>query len=120
MGKQDNIYEKGNLSGLPFTFNEEVTEVFEDMIKRSVPGYKTSLNIIAHYAKKFYKTDTNCYDIGCSLGASSFSILQGANKAKVIAIDKSEAMIDECERIFKNYKNPSSLVFLNEDIMEAI
>ena len=46
MGKQDNIYEKGNLSGLPFTFNEEVTEVFEDMIKRSVPGYKTSLDII--------------------------------------------------------------------------
>jgi hypothetical protein len=42
MGKQDNIFEKGNLSGLPFTFNEEVTEVFEDMIKRSVPGYRTS------------------------------------------------------------------------------
>ena len=35
MGKQDNIYEKGNLSGLPFTFNEEVTEVFGDMIERA-------------------------------------------------------------------------------------
>ena len=43
MGKQDNIYEEGNLSGLPFSFNQEVTEVFEDMIDRSVPGYKTSL-----------------------------------------------------------------------------
>ena len=119
MGKQDNIYEKGNLSGLPFTFNEEVTEVFEDMIKRSVPGYKTSLSIISHYAKNFYQDDTNCYDIGCSLGASSFAILQGANKAKIIAIDKSEAMIEECERIFKNYKIPSSLTFLNEDVMES-
>ena len=119
MGKQDNIYEKGNLSGLSFTFNEEVAEVFEDMIQRSVPGYKTSLNIITHYAKNFYKDDTNCYDIGCSLGASSFSILQGANKAKITAIDKSGAMIDECERIFKNNKNPSSLIFLNEDIMES-
>ena len=57
MGKQDNIYEKGNLSGLSFTFNEEVAEVFEDMIQRSVPGYKTSLNIITHYAKNFYKDD---------------------------------------------------------------
>ena len=28
-------------------------------------------------------------------------------------------MIDECERIFKNYKNPSPLIFLNEDIMES-
>ena len=36
VGKQDNIFEDGNLSGLPFTFNQEVTEVFEDMILRSV------------------------------------------------------------------------------------
>ena len=119
MGKQDNIYEKGNLSGLPFSFNEEVAEVFEDMIERSVPGYKTSQSIITLYAKKFYREDTNCYDIGCSLGASSFSILQGANRAKIIAIDKSAAMIDECERIFKNYENSNSLIFLNEDIMES-
>ena len=119
MGKQDNIYEKGNLSGLPFSFNEEVAEVFEDMIERSVPGYKTSQSIITLYAKNFYREDTNCYDIGCSLGASSFSILQGANRAKIIAIDKSAAMIDECERIFKNYENPNSLIFLNEDIMES-
>ena len=28
-------------------------------------------------------------------------------------------MIDECERIFKNYENPNSLIFLNEDIMES-
>ena len=119
MGKQDNIYEKGNLSGLPFSFNEEVAEVFEDMIERSVPGYKTSQSIITLYAKNFYREDTNCYDIGCSLGASSFSILQGANRAKIIAIDKSAAMIDECERIFKNYENPNSLIFLNEDIMAS-
>ena len=119
MGKQDNIYEKGNLSGLPFSFNEEVAEVFEDMIERSVPGYKTSQSIITLYAKNFYREHTNCYDIGCSLGASSFSILQGANRAKIIAIDKSAAMIDECERIFKNYENPNSLIFLNEDIMES-
>ena len=119
MGKQDNIYEKGNLSGLPFSFNEEVAEVFEDMIERSVPGYKTSQSIITLYAKNFYREYTNCYDIGCSLGASSFSILQGANRAKIIAIDKSAAMIDKCERIFKNYENPNSLIFLNEDIMES-
>ena len=30
MGKQDDIFIEGNLSGLPFSFNEEVTEVFED------------------------------------------------------------------------------------------
>ena len=51
VGKQDNIFEDGNLSGLPFTFNQEVTEVFEDMILRSVPGYQTSLRLITQYTK---------------------------------------------------------------------
>ena len=46
MGKQDEIFSGGNLSGLPFSFNKEVTEVFEDMIDRSVPGYKTSIKLI--------------------------------------------------------------------------
>ena len=55
MGKQDNIYEEGNLSGLPFSFNQEVTEVFEDMIDRSVPGYKTSLKLIAQFSKNITK-----------------------------------------------------------------
>ena len=51
MGKQDNIFEAGNLSRLPFTFNQEVTDVFEDMIDRSVPGYKSSLKLITHISK---------------------------------------------------------------------
>ena len=51
MGKQDKIFEEGNLSGLPFTFNQEVTEVFEDMINRSVPGYRTSLRLITLFTK---------------------------------------------------------------------
>ena len=38
MGKKDKIFLEGNVSGLPFSFNQEVTEVFEDMIDRSVPG----------------------------------------------------------------------------------
>ena len=43
MAKRDNIFKASNSNDLPFSFNEEVTEVFEDMIDRSVPGYKSSL-----------------------------------------------------------------------------
>ena len=119
MGKQDNIYEAGNLSGLPFTFNQEVAEVFEDMIDRSVPGYKTSLNIIRYLSKKYYQINTNCYDIGCSLGASSASILDGASSPTVIAIDNSEAMIDECMRRFKSQIDSKFIQFRSEDIMQS-
>ena len=74
MGKQDNIFEKGNVRGLPFSFNQEVTEVFEDMIDRSVPGYNTTLRIIQQQAKNHYIDGSNVYDLGCSLGASTSSL----------------------------------------------
>ena len=119
MGKQDNIFEKGNLSGLPFSFNKEVTEVFEDMIDRSVPGYKTSLSLISHYAQRFYQKDTNCYDLGCSLGASSLSIVNNVKDVRVIAIDNSEAMINECIRRFQESPKYQNVQFLQEDIMES-
>tara|TARA_B100001559_G_scaffold154823_1_gene129918 strand:- start:18020 stop:18751 length:732 start_codon:yes stop_codon:yes gene_type:complete len=119
MGKQDNIFEEGNLSGLPFTFNKEVTYVFEDMINRSVPGYKTSLKLITQYTKHFYQPDTKCYDIGCSLGASSLSMLRARKDALIIAIDNSEAMIRECKNRFKKFPQSQSIQFMHQDVMET-
>ena len=91
MGKQDKIFEKGNVRGLPFSFNQEVTEVFEDMIDRSVPGYNTTLRIIQQQAKNHYIDGSNVYDLGCSLGASTSSLLNALNgRSKVIGIDNSD------------------------------
>ena len=119
MRKQDNIFEKGNLGDLPFTFNDEVAEVFEDMIDRSVPGYKTSLKLITLFSKQYYKANTNCYDIGCSLGASSLSILRGAKSAKVIAIDNSEAMINACIDDHKELISQDKILFVKENVCDA-
>lgn len=119
MRKQDNIFEKGNLGDLPFTFNDEVAEVFEDMIDRSVPGYKTSLKLITLFSKQYYKANTNCYDIGCSLGASSLSILRGAKSAKVIAIDNSEAMINACIDGHKELISQDKILFVKENVCDA-
>ena len=119
MRKQDNIFEKGNLGDLPFTFNDEVAEVFEDMIDRSVPGYKTSLKLITLFSKQYYKHNTNCYDVGCSLGASSLSILRGAKSAKVIAIDNSEAMINACIEGHKELISQDKILFVKENVCDA-
>ena len=119
MRKQDNIFEKGNLGDLPFTFNDEVAEVFEDMIDRSVPGYKTSMKLITLFSKQYYKDNTNCYDIGCSLGASSLSILRGAKSAKVIAIDNSEAMINACIDGHKELISQDKILFMKENVCDA-
>ena len=120
MEKQDKLFEEGNVSGLPFSFNQEVTEVFEDMIDRSVPGYTTSLNIIQQQTKKHFIEQTTIYDLGCSLGASTTALLNAVHENfKIIAIDSSESMIKACQNRFKEQIKADQVNFLNEDILES-
>ena len=120
MEKQDKLFEEGNVSGLPFSFNQEVTEVFEDMIDRSVPGYTTSLNIIQQQTKQFFKEETNIYDLGCSLGASTIALLNAVHgNFKIIAIDSSESMIKACQNRFKEQIKADQINFLKEDILDS-
>ncbi len=120
MRKQDKIFEEGNVSGLPFSFNQEVTEVFEDMIDRSVPGYNTTLRIIQQQAKNHCIDGSNVYDLGCSLGASTSSLLNALNgMSKVIAIDNSDSMIKSCIERFSEPIKVGQVNFLQEDISNS-
>ena len=62
MKKRDNIFNDGYFNDLHFSFNKEVTEVFEDMIDRSVPGYSSSLKLIENLSRKYYQNKSFCYD----------------------------------------------------------
>ena len=80
-----------------FVFDSRVAKVFPDMINRSVPGYATIIDMIGLLANQYAQEDSNCYDLGCSLGATSLSISQalGARNCRIIAVDNSEAMLDQ-------------------------
>ena len=52
-----------------FQFDEQVVQVFPDMIARSVPGYASILSMIEQLAGRFVRPGTNVWDLGCSLGA---------------------------------------------------
>lgn len=110
---KDNIYERANRKLLPFRFDKDVAEVFEDMIQRSVPGYAYTLDMIRILAQEFYQEGTRCYDLGCSLGASTRAIVSGIkdNKAPVIAVDNSAEMLEKCKQLHTNEMNNISWVY---------
>lgn len=85
----------------PFRFDASVASVFPDMLKRSIPGYAASIEAIGSLAARFVVPGTRCYDLGCSLGAASIAMRQGAgrNRADIIAVDNSPAMIDRCRAV---------------------
>ncbi len=80
-----------------FEFNHAVTEVFRDMISRSVPGYELLLRIIGLYANVFVQENSRVYDLGCSLGEVSNLINEQAsvNNFSIVAIDNSPSMIEQ-------------------------
>ena len=121
MVKKDSIFKVSNFNDLTFSFNEEVTEVFEDMIDRSVPGYTSSLRLIENLSRKYFVEGTCCYDLGCSLGASTISLIKaiGKREGRVFAIDNSPAMLAECEKKCSDLIKTGNVKFIKQDVNEA-
>lgn len=97
---EDRIYSTRD-DGEPFRFNDEVAQVFPDMLRRSIPGYEASLDAIGSLAARYVRPSTLCYDLGCSLGAASIAMRQGIRSpdCKIFAIDNAPAMVGRCRQI---------------------
>jgi len=118
--KRDNLF-ANPLGAVPgFVFDQAVVDVFPDMISRSVPGYETIISHTGELAARFVRADTNCYDLGCSLGASTLAIghsIEGRN-ATVVAVDNSVAMLEKCELILTSDSATTAIELVNSDICD--
>lgn len=97
----DTIYANPLAEVSRFAFDQRVVDVFPDMIKRSVPGYATIINMIGNLAERYVQANTRCYDLGCSLGAATLAMrhrIQAAD-CKIIGVDNSAAMITRCQQV---------------------
>ncbi|MDD2864705.1 MAG: carboxy-S-adenosyl-L-methionine synthase CmoA [Methylococcales bacterium] len=108
---KDSLYSQplGQISS--FAFDDHVANVFPDMISRSVPGYQTMIAAIGLLAGRFATEGSVCYDLGCSLGAASFSMRQNitAQHCKIIAVDNSPAMLSRFEIVLTQTETPIEL-----------
>ena len=98
---KDDIFKSTDAGPGTFEFNDSVAEVFTDMLRRSVPGYEASLEAIAILARRYGRAGTRCYDLGCSLGASTLAMRRNIVEpdCEIVAVDLSPAMIGRCRKI---------------------
>ena len=98
---EDKLYIDEKHGNEPFRFDDSVAKVFPDMLERSIPGYAASIEAIGSLAARYVRPHTNCYDLGCSLGAATLAMHQGirAEGCRIIAVDSSEAMIEKCRTV---------------------
>jgi len=101
---RDNIYATPQDMIVDFVFDESVAHVFPDMIRRSVPGYDNLIPLLGVIAEKFVTANSNIYDLGCSLGASTLSLRRRINSdgCQIIAVDNAKAMVEQCRENIAN------------------
>jgi tRNA (cmo5U34)-methyltransferase len=108
---RDNIYSDSLANIAEFRFDDTVASVFPDMIQRSVPGYSNIIAMTGLLAARHAQDHTRCYDLGCSLGASTIAMasqLQNRN-IEFVAVDNSEAMLTRCQQAVNTLPTPANI-----------
>ncbi len=104
-----------------FQFDDQVVQVFPDMIARSVPGYASILSMIEQLAGRFVRPGTTVWDLGCSLGAATRLIRRQAPADCVIhAVDNSSAMIERLRTLLQESSEVGCPVELHEADLRSV
>lgn len=99
MKETDTIFSTPLAKVPDFVFNEDVVNVFPDMIKRSVPGYPTIVENIGVIAAQYARPNSLIYDLGCSLGAVTQALRRHIRQpnCRILAVDNSAPMVKRCQ-----------------------
>ena len=103
-----------------FRFDDQVAEVFPDMIQRSVPGYQTIIQTIGKLTSRFQQANSNYYDLGCSLGAASLAMRRQITEpgCQLIGVDNSAAMVERCTSHLQAFRSDVPATVLLADIRD--
>jgi tRNA (cmo5U34)-methyltransferase len=77
-----------------WTFDEEVTRVFDDMLERSIPQYATMRSLVTDLAIRYARPGGHVVDLGCSRGEAIAPLLDrlGARN-RFLGLEISEPML---------------------------
>lgn len=119
--QKDLIYSSAQGKVPDFKFDNQVAEVFPDMIQRSVPGYDTIVDGIGQLSNEFVQPSTHIYDLGCSLGAASLAVRRynTAKDVRIFAIDNSAPMLERCELHLNAFKSETAFTAICQDALET-
>lgn len=105
-----------------FAFDEQVATVFDDMINRSVPGYRAVISLMGLFGEIFAQPNSTCYDLGCSLGASAIAMAQRITQPnfRIIGVDNSLAMLARCQENTRHNTGSLPIEWVCADVRDVV
>jgi len=101
-----------------FEFNEQVAEVFDDMLHRSVPFYKQVIEMTAEVLGGALVAGDAVYDLGCSTGTTLLQLARmlESKGLRFIGVDNSRPMLDKALRKAEMFSMADRIFFIEQDI----
>jgi len=108
------------LPGKHWTFDGDVTAVFDDMLRRSIPQYEVMRETVFRLGCRHVEPGTSIVDLGCSRGEALQPFVDkfGA-QCRFVGVDVSEPMLAAARERFNGYMS-SGIVDIRElDLRET-
>lgn len=105
LDKKDTLFKEKRATVTPFSFDAAVASVFDDMIRRSVPGYEEVIARESQLAAAHYIPGTHIYDLGCSNGNLEAAMARepALRDAVIVSVDNAPAMLQSLvKRVLKD------------------
>lgn len=119
---KDEIFQDPSSGLQPFSFNETVACVFDDMASRSIPAYRELHDLCASIVERFILSapSPKVVDIGCSTGATLLAIAQRLNEKEMslVGVDNSPPMIERFRQ--KLLDTPDTRISLMQSAFEDL
>ncbi len=117
--KKDSLFDVNNISE-DFEFNDQVVEVFDDMLERSVPFYEEVIRSSSKLIDVFLEDDDRIIDLGCSTGNCLLQLarLLSHKKLQYTGIDNSISMLEKARLKTDLYSGLESVEFMLADITQ--
>jgi tRNA (cmo5U34)-methyltransferase len=103
-----------------WNFKGETALNFDEHVSKSVPFYKECHQLICQISDYFVKSDSTCYELGCSTGELTLNLARhnaAKTNAKFIGVDVEPDMIQLAESKKKKQGVPNA-EFLVDDIIQ--
>ena len=114
---EDTLFSTGTVAE-DFAFNDQVADVFDDMLSRSVPYYRTVIDGMAQLLACHLAAGATVCDLGCSTGTTLLELARRLPELQLcyIGIDKAPAMLAKARRKSAMFSKSEVMRFIEADI----
>lgn len=105
--------------GKQWEFGQEVADVFENMLERSIPQYQVMRDACFDIGCSLRQPHTDIVDLGCSRGSAIEPFIRkyGATN-RYVGVEVSKPMREVCEERFKNWIDSGTFQLDDIDLRE--